>query len=389
MASFNHLFQTIRIGGLDLKNRIVMAPMFLAYGNPDGTISPMMLDHYRKIAQGGAAMIIVEHTLVDERGMASSRQIRADRDDFVPGLHNLAEVIKENGALAGIQINHAGKFARVKEPLSASAVEFHAGPNVTITPRALTPEEIKSTIDSYVQAALRVKEAGFDLVELHGGTGYLLTQFLSPRTNKRDDKYGGTLENRMSFPLEVLGSVKDAVGPDYPIGYRFLAEEWLPDGLSLQETEVFARMLERTDIAYLSVMGGTHESFMIPEIAEQSQKDGYMVHLANAIKKKVSVPVFTAGRITTPELAEEIIESGKADVVALARILFADPDWPNKAKGGRSDEIVRCIPRCDNCIGMIMEDKPAFCAMWDKESINGVKNEKCETCGNMGTFVKY
>jgi len=176
---------------------------------------------------------------------------------------------------------------------------------------------------------VRAQKAGFDMVELHGGTGYLLSQFVSPRSNKREDAYGGAIENRIRFSLEVLKRVKDLVG-DFPVGYRFLADEWLPDGLHLEESTVLAKALEENGVAYISVMGGTYESFFLPDIIKNTQRPGYMVSLAAAIKKEVKVPVTTAGRISTPLRAESILQEKKADLIGLARMLWVDPDWPKK-----------------------------------------------------------
>ena len=232
-------------------------------------------------------------------------------------------------------------------------------------PKALTLSEIAEIQDKYVDAALRVKKAGFDMVELHGGTGYLLAQFVSPRTNKRQDEYGGSLENRQKFALEVVSKVKKAVG-SFPVGYRFLADEWLPDGLKLEESTVVARSLAHAGVAYLSVMGGTYESFRLPEIVEKSSKPGYMVDLAAAVKKEVDVPVITAGLIVTGELAEQIIEEGKADLIGLARVLWTDPEWPRKVMQGRDNEILQC-DSCNACMKILMKGKPAFCVRWSTE----------------------
>ena len=285
------------------------------------------------MAQSGAAMIVVENSTVDHTlGSGSDRTIRADTDDNLEGLGRLAETIKAEGALACLQINHAGRFAGVAEPVAPSAVETFGK-----MPRVLAPQEIDDIADKFAQAASTAKRAGFHMVELHGGTGYLLSQFVSPHTNKRDDDFGGSLENRIKFPLMVLARVKSAVG-DSPVGYRFLADEWLPDGLTLQESVPFAEALEKAGVAYISVMGGTYESFFIPEIVEKSKTLGYMADLAAAVKDKVQVPVITAGRIKNGTLAEQVIAEGKADLVGLARVLMCDPDWPKKVREGREQD---------------------------------------------------
>ncbi len=358
---YSRLFEPFEVGGLKLRNRLTMAPMYLGYAGEGGTVSNLLLDHYRLMAGSGVAMVVVENATVDYlRGSGANRSIRADTDENLDGLKRLADTIKQEGALACLQINHAGRFAATQEVVAPSAVETFGR-----MPKALTLSEIAEIQDQYVDAALRVKKAGFDMVELHGGTGYLLAQFVSPRTNKRQDEYGGSLENRQKFPLEVVSKVKRAVG-NFPVGYRFLADEWLPDGLKLEESTVVAKHLADAGVAYLSVMGGTYESFRLPEIVEKSSKPGYMVDLAAAIKKEVDVPVITAGLIVNGELAEQIIEDGKADLIGLARVLWTDPEWPQKVMQGREDEILQC-DACNSCMKILMKGKPAVCVRWSAE----------------------
>jgi 2,4-dienoyl-CoA reductase (NADPH2) len=237
----------------------------------------------------------------------------------------------------------------------------------------LSTGEIAQIRDKFAAAALRVKEAGFDMVEIHGGTGYLLAQFVSPRTNRRDDEYGGPLGNRMRFPLEVLDAVKTAVD-DFPVGYRFLADEWLPDGLKLEESSQLARRLADNGVAYISVMGGTYESFFLPEVVEKSNRDGYMVDLASAIKKEVDVPVITAGRIATGELAEKVLSQGQADLVGLARVLWTDPEWPRKVKEGREADILHC-DSCDVCLQAVMQGDFAYCTQWPDEKTQALEKK--------------
>ena len=363
---YSNLFSTFKIDRLTLKNRLTMAPLFLGYASENGLVGPMLLDHYRLMAQSGAAMVVVENATVDYlQGSGSPRTIRADTDENLDGLRRLAETIKEQGALACLQINHAGRFAAAaSEPVAPSAVETFGR-----TPAALKTDEIERIQDRFAEAALRVKNAGFDLVELHGGTGYLLSQFVSPRTNKRTDEYGGPLESRQKFPLEVLAGVRSSVG-DFPVGYRFLADEWLPDGLHLEESKLFARALAESGVAYVSVMGGTYESFFLPEIVARSNQEGYMIDLAEAVKSEVDVPVIAAGRIATGEIAEKALADGKTDLIGLARVLWADPEWPRKVREGREEEIIHCDPECDDaCMQMVMKGKPAFCVRWPAEKM--------------------
>ncbi len=364
MASpaYPHLFKPLKIDGIRLKNRITMAPLYLGYAGEGGKVSQLMLDHYRQMAGSGAAMIVVENASITPGGSGSNRTLRCDHNRYIPGIAALAEAIRKKNAKAALQINHAGRFARVQEPVAPSAVETFGR-----VPRALTPREILAIEKQYAAAARRVKEAGFDLVELHGGTGYLLAQFASPHTNKREDQYGGSFDNRIRFALEVLRRVKDTVG-DFPVGYRLLADEWLPDGFKLEEAAALAKALEEDGAAYLSVMGGTYESFFLPEVVEMSKKPGYMVPLARRISKAVKIPVITAGRISTPTRAEAILKGKDADLIGLARMLWVDPRWPKLAREGQDSSIRKCSPRCNACMEQVMKGKPAICPHWDKET---------------------
>jgi 2,4-dienoyl-CoA reductase-like NADH-dependent reductase (Old Yellow Enzyme family)/nucleotide-binding universal stress UspA family protein len=394
MPKFPCLFEPFIIPPFHLKNRITMAPLFTAYAHRDGTVSQLTLDHYKEVAQGGAAMIVVGNAAIDPSGTLSQHSLRADDDRFLPGLSHLAETIKKEGAVATLQINHGGRFARGETLYAPSSIffsdinfgglyktafrslniqqqwailseAFHQRPRRS---KKMTVADIQRIITAYAKAAARAKKAGFDMVEIHGATGYLPVQFLSPRTNKRKDRYGGDLENRMRFPVELTERVKDTVGSDFPVGYRFLADEWIPGGFSIDEAKIFAGRLSALRIAYLSVTGGTYESFAIPEIIEKSHEPGYMVYLARQIKALVNVPVITAGRITTPDLAEEILREKKADLIGLARPLFADPQWPEKAQTGKENAIVPCKD-CGTCFQCVVADRPALCMQWGKTKL--------------------
>lgn len=367
---YTHLFSELRVSGITLKNRLTMAPLYLGYAGEGGTVSGLLLDHYRLMAKSGVAMVVVENATIDHpTGSGSIRTLRADSDANADGLKKLSATIHQEGAVACLQINHAGRFAGVNEPVAPSAVETFGR-----MPKALGTTEIRTIVNRYADAALSVKNTGFDMVELHGGTGYLLAQFLSPRTNKRADEYGGCFENRQKFALEVVAAVKKKVG-NFPVGYRFLADEWLLDGLQLNESVRFARSLESAGVAYLSVMGGTYESFFLPDIVKKSEADGYMVDLAAAVKRQVNLPVITAGRISTGSLAESILEDNKADLIGLARVLWADPQWPEKVKQGKEYDIVHCSPDCgDTCTKLVMKKKAAFCVKWPHDKLKQWKN---------------
>jgi 2,4-dienoyl-CoA reductase-like NADH-dependent reductase (Old Yellow Enzyme family) len=363
MGAESLIFTPFRVQRLTLKNRITMAPLYLGYANPDGTVSQLTLDHYAEMAGSGAALIVVEHTMVHPSGIATPNCLRIDDDRYIPGLSELARDIKEKGALAFLQINHCGRYAFVA-PEKWTPSPIRVGETLT---KEMTRAQIDETVQSYAAAARRVKEAGFDGVEIHGGMAYLIVQFLSPRTNHRTDIYGGSLENRMRFALDVVVAVKGAVGDDFPVGYRFSADEEMPDGLHPKETVVLAQELEKRGIAYLSVMAGSYDAYSRSEYREKEKKEAHMVHYAAEIKRAVPrTPVITAGRIKTPETAERILREGKADLIGLARVLLADPLWPKKAKGVVKESIVECDPNCSFCMKRTGSLKPAFCARWEK-----------------------
>lgn len=360
---FELLFSPFQIDGLTLKNRVTMAPMYVGFADAGGEVNQMVVDHYREMAASGLGMVVVENAAVDPKGLGSPFILRADQDRFISGLARVAEAIKGEGAAAFQQINHVGFYAFTPEKEAPSPIDLGQGQ----PPAEMTSDDIRRVIDNFGSAAARVKKAGFDGVEIHGGTGYLIDQFLSPLTNQRTDEYGGDLEGRMRFGLEAYQAVRDAVGPDYPVGYRLLAAELMPGGLDLPESSVFAQKLHDLGAAYLSVMAGTHMASVLPENKETAKKEGYMVEYAAAIKQAVpNAAVIAAGRIQWPQMAEDIIRGGQADLIGLARVLFTDPFWPKKAAAGKIDRIKPCEPNCSLCMKRIMSGRPAYCSQWPK-----------------------
>ncbi|HON85517.1 MAG TPA: NADH:flavin oxidoreductase [Syntrophorhabdaceae bacterium] len=363
MNLYPNLFSPIKIKGLNLSNRITMAPMYVGYADAEGKVTELVLDHYKKMGASGASLIVVENMCIDPSGLGAPFMLRVDKDEYIDGLKKIADTIHNEGAYAFAQINHAGRYAFMRDRIAPSPVKVW-----DVTPREMTVNEIKFMIERYADAALRIKKAGFDGVELHGGTGYLLSQFVSPRLNKRTDEYGGSLEARMRFPIEVLEAVRKKVGEEYPVGYRLLADELYPGGLTLDEAVVFAKTYAEKGIDYLSVMVGTHESFKMPPYVEMERNEGYMVPFAEAIKKALpETVIIAAGRIQTPQYADRVIKDKEADLIGLARVLFSDPLWPKKAKGEIAEPIVTCNPSCSQCMDMIMKGKRPYCSQWSKQ----------------------
>jgi 2,4-dienoyl-CoA reductase (NADPH2) len=357
------LFEPLQIGPLTVQNRIVSLPMYLAYPDPDHEVNDLVLDYYAEMAGSGAGLVVVENVTVELCGLGNPRTLLVSEDRFIPGLARLAATIRSHGIPAVLQLHHAGRYAKRPDRIAPSPLETWG-----VVPREMDSADIERVLAAFAAGARRAREAGFDAVELHGGTGYLLTQFLSPRTNLRRDGYGGDLERRARFPLEVVRTVRDAVGARFPVGYRFLADEFVPSGLTLDETVPFARMLVREGVAWLSVMAGCYDSFTLPGYLDEDRKEAFMVPFAAAIRAaSAGVPVIAAGRIQRPETAERILREEMADLVGLGRVLLCDPSWPRKARGEIAEPINPCTPTCSLCTKRIIAQEPAYCGRWPAE----------------------
>jgi len=356
------LFTPFRLGSLELANRIVSLPMYAAYPDEDNLVNGLVLDYYRELATSGAGLVVVENVTVEPCGLGNPRTLLISEDRFITGLMELAVAIHREGVPAILQIHHAGRYAQRADRIAPSALETWG-----VVPSVMTQTEIDRVVAAFAAGARRAREAGFDGVELHGGTGYLLPQFLSPRTNLREDAYGGDPARRMRFPLEVLAAVRAEVGLEFPVGYRFLADEYVPGGLTLAETLPFAQALARAGVTYLSVMTGCYDSFALPDYVRDDHTEGFMVPFARRVKEAVpEVPVVAAGRIQAPATARAALVDGAADLVGLARVLFADPQWPRKVLGEVAEPINRCAPGCLFCMKRLKDHRPAYCAQWPK-----------------------
>ena len=350
--AFPRLFEPGAIGNLRLKNRIIKAPQHTGLANPDGSVTGRLLRHYRELARGGAGLVIAEYAWVDtDASQASPCQLGIARMEHLPGLSLLAQTIQANGAKAGIQISHAGRQRfTLQQPKAASPVpweEIYA--QGCPAPLELTFGEIREIVRAFGQAAKRAQVADFDLVELHACHGYLISNFLSPRTNKRTDWYGGSPENRMRFLLEVVAEIRRQVGPDYPVSARLSGTDYEPDGHTIEETVELAKRLEALGISLIHVSGGNHHQ-TIHEVSPMGMSLAHNTWAAEAVKKAVGVPVVASGSINLPALAETILTEGKADFIGLGRPLWADPEWAKKAKEGRPEDIRPCIRCNDGCL---------------------------------------
>jgi 2,4-dienoyl-CoA reductase-like NADH-dependent reductase (Old Yellow Enzyme family) len=349
------LFAPGRIGTLDLPNRVVKAPTSTAMSNMDGTVSDRLLRHYRDVARGGTGLIIAEYAFVDNIASKSAHcQLGISCDEHIPGLALLAATIKEQGARAGIQLEHCGrqKFLGTPPIKSASAVPWlalKARSGDDAIPEVLSIAEIEQIVEAFGDAVRRAVMADFDLVEIHGAHGYLITNFLSPHTNKRTDRYGGSLENRMRLLSEIIQNARRKVGRDFPLTVRLSGSDYEPDGFGVDETIEVAKMCERLGLDAIHVSGGDHHQ-MIHQVSPMSIPRMHNVWAAEAIRTEIGIPVIASGSITLPEFAEAILVEGKGDFISLGRPLWADPEWTNKARDGRQEDIRPCIRCNDGCL---------------------------------------
>ncbi len=353
-----NLLTPIDVGTIRIRNRIVMPAMHLLY-TPEGEVTDQLVAFYAERARGGAGLIIVGGCTIDEYS-GGSNMIGLHEDRFIPGLKRLVREVHDNGALIGAQLYHAGRYAHSaligRQAIAPSAL---ASRFTHEEPREMNKDDIARVIDNFARASARAKEAGFDLVEILGSAGYIISQFLSPITNRRTDEYGGGLENRMRFGLEVADAVRNAVGDDYTVFMRLAGNDFMPGGNTNKEARIFARELVGHGIDAFNVTGGWHET-RVPQIPMEVPRGGF-AYLAKGIKETVSKPIIACNRINDPMLAEEIISNGIADMVGFARGLIADPMMPKKLEQERSKEIMPCIGCNQGCFDHVFSLKPVEC----------------------------
>ena len=382
--AFPHLFSPLQLGNMELPNRIVHVPTDISSSHADGEVSERDLHHHTDIARGGTGFVIVGATTPHrESGRPTVTCLVADGDNYIPGLARLAEGMHRYGAKCAVQLQHPGRQSAIPRYNTLGATDrvlklpWSAGHEIVFENadekgkeiREASIAEILELVDLFSEAAWRVKQAGFDAVELHAAHGYLLSEFMSPFLNMRTDRFGGSFENRMRFPLAVIDAIQKKCGKSYPVLVRYSFEEWCEGGRGIDEGIETARLLERVGVAAIDLSMGMQESpgagFDPPPYPQ-----GWATYAAEATKKAVKIPVITSHSLRDPDYCEQILAEGKTDLVGLARQLLADPYWPVKAKYGR----VKSIRRCISCLG----------GCW-QESLMAQKEIACSinaACGN-------
>lgn len=356
---FTKLFSPITIGTLTLKNRLVTTAMESCYCDDEGMITQRYIDYVAARAKGGWGMQTTELTSVSKNGRAFYRCCELWDDKFIPGHKRMVDAVHANGGRICIQLAHGGRqtgFAVTGvQDVAPSALACPVRANTPEDkPRELSIDEIHEIIGDFARTALRAKQAGYDAIELHGAHGYLIQQFFSPFSNKRTDRYGGSLRNRARFALEVVAAVRAAVGEDFPLIFRLTTSELMGGArLEIGDTRALAVMLEEAGINAINASVGSHSTAGYTPNVPAAVPHGYNLDLTEEIKKVVSIPVFGNGRINDPYMAEAVLRSGKADVIAMGRASLTDPEFPNKARAGRIDEIVSCVGCSQGCTGNI------------------------------------
>ncbi len=345
---YPHLFSPLSIHTMTLKNRVVMPPMCTDYATIGGAVTDRLVEYYTARARGGVGLIDVEFSYIHPAGKVFDHMLGIYDDKLIPGLKRLTDSVHQGGAKIIIQIAHGGRRVHSditgSTPVAPSPIPRLNGE----TPKELSRAEIEELIQAFILAARRAKEAGIDGVMIHMAHAYLLQQFLSPFSNARTDRYGGDLEGRARFPLEVVKGVRRELGDDYPLTCRLCGDEFIKGGFDLVQSIQVAKMLEANGVNAIEVSAGAHESGQVIT-APPYYPMGFLAPLSEAIKKEVSIPVGVVGRIHTPELAEDLVRQKKADLIAVGRGLIADPDWPKKAREGRPETIRPCISCNQGC----------------------------------------
>ncbi len=355
------LFEPITLGPMRLSNRVVMPAMALNY-TPKGEMTDKFINMYAARARGGTGLIIVGGAEIDDEACGLDLFLSIKDDRYIPGLRRFTDAIHDAGSKVAVQLYMAGAYSVCSiKGLPLLAPSEYTSYFTRQPTKAMTLKEIDRVQEDFAQATRRAKDAGFDAVEVLASAGYLISQFLSPKTNKRDDDYGGPLENRVRFGVETIKRVKQAAGSEIAVLVRVAGNDFVPGSHTNTEAREFAAAAQQAGADCINVTGGWHES-RVPQITMDLPQAGY-VYLAKGIKERVTVPVIACNRINDPFIAEEILTENVADLVGVARGMLADPEFVNKAKEGKAEEIRRCVACNQRCFDHVFQLQPVGCAI--------------------------
>lgn len=363
MTQFKKLLEPGYIKNLKIKNRVSMAPMEKQWGDRLGNVTQFYIDYMVERAKNDVAMITMESTFIDPVGRGNIYQLGLWDDSNIPSHRRLTDALHKYGTVAVTELQHAGRNAATYktgfQPVAPSPIpcEISGG----YMPRELSLDDIKEFIAKYAAAARRAKEAGYDMVTLHGAHGYILNSFLSPFSNKRTDEYGGSTENRWRFGTEVYQAIRAVLGDDFPMGYRVTADEFVDGGLTLKDTSAFMKRLEELGLDYVDVSSGIYESAQMI-IHTMDFPLGGLLPYAAGMKEVLDIPVIATGRINDMNFAEQILERNEADYVHMVRALHADPEILIKSQKGELDDICMCMA-CNKCIDLMFGDQRVRCTV--------------------------
>ncbi|MDD7363521.1 MAG: FAD-dependent oxidoreductase [Peptoniphilus sp.] len=360
----DHVFSPITINNMTLKNRMVVTPMVTQYCNPDGTATERYIAYHEEKAKGGFGLIITEDYAVAPNGRGFNRTAGLWNDEQIKSHAELPKRVHKHGAKILAQIYHCGRqtSSEAIPGLTARATSRVKSPFADILPEPLTTDEVSQIVQMYVDTAVRAQTCGFDGIQIHAGHGYLITEFLSPYSNKRLDKYGGNFWNRTRFMRDIISGIREACGKDFVIDIRLSGDEFVDGGLTIEDAKAIAIMCESSGVDMIHISTGNHLSFDY-NVPGGLRPHGFMTSYARDVKRVVNVPVTVVARINDPFLADEIVASGDADLIGMGRASIVDPGMPNKAKAGHFEDIRHCFGCNKGCIGSIMDMDPATCVI--------------------------
>jgi 2,4-dienoyl-CoA reductase (NADPH2) len=365
------LAEPLHLGKRVMRNRIVQAPLSVCYAGLDGQVTPKTIAHYARRAAGGVGMVITENFAISDAGRQLPRHGLVSGPEHVPGLTRLARAIQSHGALAVLQVVHAGRYAGpweeydARRRLAPSAVAFPLTGDRLVTPAEMTRAEIDEVTEQFVRAAVLARQAGFDGVELHGAQGFLLSSFQSPRMNHRSDEYGATFAGRTRLTLEVTKAVLEAVGDDVLVGFHLMSDEMMPGGWEPSDAVRLAQLLGDLGVDFIAPIPTTFES--LRDQLSRGRADPTALHpeVFRSISEATTVPLFANGGLGHPARAESVVANGVASAVMLGRSVLADPDWADKHLGRIDEPLITCACNPPTCLATQLSG--AICHAWSPD----------------------